>query len=193
MNKKVNLAQFGVTEIGYKDLKTEMRYFGKHLNEFFGIVEDNQTATVEEIIVYALNVASKGARKGNKVTEYLDKVEAEKGLVIKSEEDEEVDVLQAKIEQIKERQAKELLGIVAVEVFGLESAELDTTIPRGVEVVDLDTVSPTDITKAKEVKLKATTPKTVKAKATEKEGITKTTKEDVLAKFEKEMAEKNGK
>lgn len=193
MNKKVNLAQFGVTEIGYKDLKTAMRYFGKPFNEFFGIVEDNQTATVEEIIVYALNVASKGARKGNKVTEYLDKVKAEKGLVIKSEEDEEVDVLQAKIEQIKERQAKELLGIVAVEVFGLESAELDTTIPRGVEVVDLDTVSPTDITKAKEVKPKATTPKTVKAKATEKEGITKTTKEDVLAKFEKEMAEKNGK
>ena len=193
MNKKVNLAQFGVTEIGYKDLKTAMRYFGKPFNEFFGIVEDNQTATVEEIIVYALNVASKGARKGNKVTEYLDKIKAEKGLVIKSEEDEEVDVLQAKIEQIKERQAKELLGIVAVEVFGLESAELDTTIPRGVEVVDLDTVSPTDITKAKEVKPKATTPKTVKAKATEKEGITKTTKEDVLAKFEKEMAEKNGK
>ena len=193
MNKKVNLAQFGVSEIGYKDLKTAMRYFGKPFNEFFGIVEDNQTATVEEIIVYALNVASKGARKGNKVTEYLDKVKAEKGLVIKSEEDEEVDVLQAKIEQIKERQAKELLGIVAVEVFGLESAELDTTIPRGVEVVDLDTVSPTDITKAKEVKPKATTPKTVKAKATEKEGITKTTKEDVLAKFEKEMAEKNGK
>ena len=193
MNKKVNLAQFGVTEIGYKDLKTAMRYFGKPFNEFFGIVEDNQTATVEEIIVYALNVASKGARKGNKVTEYLDKVKAEKGLVVKSEEDEEVDVLQAKIEQIKERQAKELLGIVAVEVFGLESAELDTTIPRGVEVVDLDTVSPTDITKAKEVKPKATTPKTVKAKATEKEGITKTTKEDVLAKFEKEMAEKNGK
>lgn len=193
MNKKVNLAQFGVTEIGYKDLKTAMRYFGKPFNEFFGIVEDNQTATVEEIIVYALNVASKGARKGNKVTEYLDKVKAEKGLVIKSEEDEEVDVLQAKIEQIKERQAKELLGIVAIEVFGLESAELDTTIPRGVEVVDLDTVSPTDITKAKEVKPKATTPKTVKAKATEKEGITKTTKEDVLAKFEKEMAEKNGK
>ena len=190
---KVNLAQFGVTEIGYKDLKTAMRYFGKPFNEFFGIVEDNQTATVEEIIVYALNVASKGARKGNKVTEYLDKVKAEKGLVVKSEEDEEVDVLQAKIEQIKERQAKELLGIVAVEVFGLESAELDTTIPRGVEVVDLDTVSPTDITKAKEVKPKATTPKTVKAKATEKEGITKTTKEDVLAKFEKEMAEKNGK
>ena len=193
MNKKVNLAQFGVTEIGYKDLKTAMRYFGKPFNEFFGIVEDNQTATVEEIIVYALNVASKGARKGNKVTEYLDKVKAEKGLVIKSEEDEEVDVLQAKIEQIKERQAKELLGIVAIEVFGLESAELDTTIPRGVEVVDLDTVSPTDITKAKEVKPKATTPKTVKAKATEKEVITKTTKEDVLAKFEKEMAEKNGK
>ena len=193
MNKKVNLAQFGVTEIGYKDLKTAMRYFGKPFNEFFGIVEDNQTATVEEIIVYALNVASKGARKGNKVTEYLDKVKAEKGLVIKSEEDEEVDVLQAKIEQIKERQAKELLGIVAIEVFGLESAELDTTIPRGVEVVDLDTVSPTDITKAKEVKPKATTPKTVKAKATEKEGTTKTTKEDVLAKFEKEMAEKNGK
>lgn len=193
MNKKVNLAQFGVTEIGYKDLKTAMRYFGKPFNEFFGIVEDNQTATVEEIIVYVLNVASKGARKGNKVIEYLDKVKAEKGLVIKSEEDEEVDVLQAKIEQIKERQAKELLGIVAVEVFGLESAELDTTIPRGVEVVDLDTVSPTDITKAKEVKPKATTPKTVKAKATEKEGITKTTKEDVLAKFEKEMAEKNGK
>ena len=193
MNKKVNLAQFGVTEIGYKDLKTAMRYFGKPFNEFFGIVEDNQTATVEEIIVYALNVASKGARKGNKVTEYLDKVKAEKGLVIKSEEDEEVDVLQAKIEQIKERQAKELLGIVAIEVFGLESAELDTTIPRGVEVVDLDSVSPTDITKAKEVKPKATTPKTVKAKATEKEGITKTTKEDVLAKFEKEMAEKNGK
>ena len=193
MNKKVNLAQFGVTEIGYKDLKTAMRYFGKPFNEFFGIVEDNQTATVEEIIVYALNVASKGARKGNKVTEYLDKVKAEKGLVVKSEEDEEVDVLQAKIEQVKERQAKELLGIVAVEVFGLESAELDTTIPRGVEVVDLDTVSPTDITKAKEVKPKATTPKTVKAKATEKEGITKTTKEDVLAKFEKEMAEKNGK
>ena len=193
MNKKVNLAQFGVTEIGYKDLKTAMRYFGKPFNEFFGIVEDNRTATVEEIIVYALNVASKGARKGNKVTEYLDKVKAEKGLVIKSEEDEEVDVLQAKIEQIKERQAKELLGIVAIEVFGLESAELDTTIPRGVEVVDLDTVSPTDITKAKEVKPKATTPKTVKAKATEKEGITKTTKEDVLAKFEKEMAEKNGK
>lgn len=193
MNKKVNLAQFGVTEIGYKDLKTAMRYFGKPFNEFFGIVEDNQTATVEEIIVYALNVASKGARKGNKVTEYLDKVKAEKGLVIKSEEDEEVDVLQAKIEQIKERQAKELLGIVAVEVFGLESAELDSTIPRGVEVVDLDTVSPTDITKTKEVKPKATTPKTVKAKATEKEGITKTTKEDVLAKFEKEMAEKNGK
>lgn len=193
MNKKVNLAQFGVTEIGYKDLKTAMRYFGKPFNEFFGIVEDNQTATVEEIIVYALNVASKGARKGNKVTEYLDKVKAEKGLVVKSEEDEEVDVLQAKIEQIKERQAKELLGIVAVEVFGLESAELDNTIPRGVEVVDLDTVSPTDITKAKEVKPKATTPKTVKAKATEKEGITKTTKEDVLAKFEKEMAEKNGK
>ena len=193
MNKKVNLAQFGVTEIGYKDLKTAMRYFGKPFNEFFGIVEDNQTATVEEIIVYALNVASKGARKGNKVTEYLDKVKAEKGLVVKSEEDEEVDVLQAKIEQIKERQAKELLGIVAVEVFGLESAELDTTIPRGVEVVDLDTVSPTDITKAKEVKPKATTPKTVKAKATEKEVITKTTKEDVLAKFEKEMAEKNGK
>jgi hypothetical protein len=193
MNKKVNLAQFGVTEIGYKDLKTAMRYFGKPFNEFFGIVEDNQTATVEEIIVYALNVASKGARKGNKVTEYLDKVKAEKGLVVKSEEDEEVDVLQAKIEQIKERQAKELLGIVAVEVFGLESAELDSTIPRGVEVVDLDTVSPTDITKTKEVKPKATTPKTVKAKATEKEGITKTTKEDVLAKFEKEMAEKNGK
>ena len=193
MNKKVNLAQFGVTEIGYKDLKTAMRYFGKPFNEFFGIVEDNQTATVEEIIVYALNVASKGARKGNKVTEYLDKVKAEKGLVVKSEEDEEVDVLQAKIEQIKERQAKELLGIVAVEVFGLESAELDTTIPRGVEVVDLDTVSPTDITKAKEVKPKATTTKTAKAKATEKEGITKTTKEDVLAKFEKEMAEKNGK
>lgn len=193
MNKKVNLAQFGVTEIGYKDLKTAMRYFGKPFNEFFGIVEDNQTATVEEIIVYALNVASKGARKGNKVTEYLDKVKAEKGLVIKSEEDEEVDVLQAKIEQIKERQAKELLGIVAVEVFGLESAELDSTIPRGVEVVDLDTVSPTDITKTKEVKPKVTTPKTVKAKATEKEGITKTTKEDVLAKFEKEMAEKNGK
>ena len=193
MNKKVNLAQFGVSEIGYKDLKTAMRYFGKPFNEFFGIVEDNQTATVEEIIVYALNVASKGARKGNKVTEYLDKVKAEKGLVVKSEEDEEVDVLQAKIEQIKERQAKELLGIVAVEVFGLESAELDTTIPRGVEVVDLDTVSPTDITKTKEVKQKATTTKTVKAKATEKEGITKTTKEDVLAKFEKEMAEKNGK
>ena len=193
MNKKVNLAQFGVSEIGYKDLKTAMRYFGKPFNEFFGIVEDNQTATVEEIIVYALNVASKGARKGNKVTEYLDKVKAEKGLVVKSEEDEEVDVLQAKIEQIKERQAKELLGIVAVEVFGLESAELDTTIPRGVEVVDLDTVSPTDITKAKEVKPKATTTKTAKAKATEKEGITKTTKEDVLAKFEKEMAEKNGK
>ncbi len=193
MNKKVNLAQFGVSEIGYKDLKTAMRYFGKPFNEFFGIVEDNQTATVEEIIVYALGVASKGARKGNKVTEWLDKVKAEKGLLAKSEESEEVDILQAKIEQVKERQAKELLGIVAVEVFGLASAELDTTIPRGVEVVDLDTVSPTDITKLKEVKPKATTTKTVKAKATEKEGITKTTKEDVLAKFEKEMAEKNGK
>lgn len=193
MNKKVNLAQFGVTEIGYKDLKTAMRYFGKPFNEFFGIVEDNQTATVEEIIVYALGVASKGTRKGNKVTEWLDKVKAEKGLLAKSEESEEVDILQAKIEQVKERQAKELLGIVAVEVFGLASAELDTTIPRGVEVVDLDTVSPTDITKLKEVKPKVTTTKTVKAKATEKEGITKTTKEDVLAKFEKEMAEKNGK
>ena len=193
MNKKVNLAQFGVSEIGYKDLKTAMRYFGKPFNEFFGIVEDNQTATVEEIIVYALGVASKGARKGNKVTEWLDKVKAEKGLLAKSEESEEVDILQAKIEQVKERQAKELLGIVAVEVFGLASAELDTTIPRGVEVVDLDTVSPTDITKLKEVKPKTTTTKTVKAKATEKEGITKTTKEDVLAKFEKEMAEKNGK
>ena len=193
MNKKVNLAQFGVSEIGYKDLKTAMRYFGKPFNEFFGIVEDNQTATVEEIIVYALGVASKGARKGNKVTEWLDKVKAEKGLLAKSEESEEVDILQAKIEQVKERQAKELLGIVAVEVFGLASAELDTTIPRGVEVVDLDTVSPTDITKLKEVKPKVTTTKTVKAKATEKEGITKTTKEDVLAKFEKEMAEKNGK
>ena len=143
--------------------------------------------------MYALGVASKGARKGNKVTEWLDKVKAEKGLLAKSEESEEVDILQAKIEQVKERQAKELLGIVAVEVFGLASAELDTTIPRGVEVVDLDTVSPTDITKLKEVKPKATTTKTVKAKATEKEGITKTTKEDVLAKFEKEMAEKNGK
>ena len=193
MNKKVNLAQFGVSEIGYKDLKTAMRYFGKPFNEFFGIVEDNQTATVEEIIVYALGVASKGARKGNKVTEWLDKVKAEKGLLAKSEESEEVDILQAKIEQVKERQAKELLGIVAVEVFGLASAELDTTIPRGVEVVDLDTVSPTDITKTKEVKQKATTTKTIKAKATEKEGIAKTTKEDVLAKFEKEMAEKNGK
>ena len=193
MNKKVNLAQFGVSEIGYKDLKTAMRYFGKPFNEFFGIVEDNQTATVEEIIVYALGVASKGARKGNKVTEWLDKVKAEKGLLAKSEESEEVDILQAKIEQVKERQAKELLGIVAVEVFGLASAELDTTIPRGVEVVDLDIVSPTDITKLKEVKPKTTTTKTVKAKATEKEGITKTTKEDVLAKFEKEMAEKNGK
>ena len=193
MNKKVNLAQFGVSEIGYKDLKTAMRYFGKPFNEFFGIVEDNQTATVEEIIVYALGVASKGARKGNKVTEWLDKVKAEKGLLAKSEESEEVDILQAKIEQVKERQAKELLGVVAVEVFGLASAELDTTIPRGVEVVDLDTVSPTDITKLKEVKPKATITKTVKAKASEKEGITKTTKEDVLAKFEKEMAEKNGK
>lgn len=180
---KLNLIQWGVDNIGYDTLKNSKRYFAKAFNQFYGLVEENEVGTIEEIIVFALNLSA--LKKANKITEWLDSYKEEKGLVVVNEDETVTDQVAVKIEEIKQRQSDELLNIVAKEVFGLKTVGIDESIPRGTEITDLSLVDSKDITKKKEVKEKVTKealkPKTEKSKKVVAE------KADMLANFEASM------
>lgn len=196
MAKVVNLAQFGVDSIGYKDLKQSMRFFGKGFNNAMGLADDNQTASMDEIVSYAIG-------KKGKIGEWLTKYSKELGLIETemqpSEANEEIeeevvilDKVAEKIAEIKARQQEELVLLIAKEVFGVENVGVDGQLDRLIPV-DLDNCSSTDITKPKEEKVKKE--KTTKDKTTSAPAFVRKTKVseekvDILADFDKKMAEK---
>ena len=186
---KVNLIQWGVDNIGYDTLKNSKRYFAKAFNQFYGLVEENEIGTEEEIIVFAVNLSAN--KKSNKITDWLDTYKEEKNLVTYTEEgDIETDSVADKIKEIKERQANELLNIVVKEVFGFDKVGFDESIPRGTEITDLDTVDPKNITKKKEVKEKVTKETLKKAEGNTTKKIVKE-KASMMENFEKHMQEQN--
>lgn len=180
---KLNLIQWGLDNVGYDTLKNSKRYFVKAFNQFYGLVEENEVGTLEEIIVFALNLSA--IKKANKITEWLDRYKEEQGLVTVNEDETVVDQVTLKVEEIKQRQSDELLNIVAKEVFGLKTVGIDQSIPRGTEITDLSLVDSKDITKKKEVKEKVTK-EALKPKADSKKK-TVIEKADMLANFEASM------
>ncbi len=192
----VNLAQFGVDSIGYKDLKQAMRFFGKPFNNAMGLADDNQTASMDEIISFAIG-------KKGKIGEWLTSYAKELGLVQTemqpSEENADieeevviVDKVAEKIAEIKARQLEELTSLIAKEVFGVEEVGVNGQLER-LAPVDLDNCSSVDITKPKEEKVKkekVSKDKTKTAPAFVRKTKVSLEKVDVLAEFDKKMAEK---